>query len=65
MLSFAVKLIQCRRGAAAIEYALLVALIAVAVIAALRGVGGNVGTTVGAVSNEMPGASAIVINTMP
>ena len=47
------------RGAAAVEYALLVALIAVAIIGALVLLGGKVNSTYTCVGNSMPvGSSA-------
>ena len=39
------KILRDRRGATAIEYALVAALIAVAAIAAFKNLGGQVGTT--------------------
>jgi pilus assembly protein Flp/PilA len=40
-------------GATAIEYALLAALIAIAIVAAARGLGGQIATTLNTVSDEM------------
>lgn len=44
-------------GATAIEYGLIAALIAVAIIAAVRAVGGSLSTTFGSVSTELNAAS--------
>ncbi len=46
------KLRADKRGATAIEYGLIVALIAVAIIGALEGLGGGVGGMWGDLSNE-------------
>ncbi|HEX8584203.1 MAG TPA: Flp family type IVb pilin [Allosphingosinicella sp.] len=48
------KLIKNTRGATAIEYGLIAALIAVAMIAAVSKVGGGVGSTFNVASNSMP-----------
>lgn len=48
-----IKIIRNSRGATAIEYGLLAALIAVAAIAALKGVGTKLGTTFNNVSNDL------------
>lgn len=50
-----VKLIKNSKGATAIEYGLIAALIAVAAITAVRGVGVQVGSTFGNVSGGMAG----------
>jgi len=47
------KLIRDRRGATAIEYGLIAALIAVAAIAALQSVGTKLSSTFNNVSNEL------------
>lgn len=47
------KLIRDSRGATAIEYGLIAALIAVAAIAAMQSVGSKLGTTFNNVSNEL------------
>ena len=47
------KLCVDQRGATAIEYGLIVALIAVAVIGALEGLGGGVGGMWGDLSNKV------------
>lgn len=44
-------------GATAIEYGLIAALIAVAIIAAVRAVGGQLSTTFTSVSTELDGAT--------
>ena len=48
-----VKLINDSTGATAIEYGLIAALIAVAAIGAMRGVGTKLNTTFGNVSNAL------------
>jgi pilus assembly protein Flp/PilA len=47
------KLIRSRRGATAIEYGLIAALIAVAAIAAMQGLGNSLTTTFSNVSSNM------------
>ena len=47
------KLIRNERGATAIEYGLIAALIAVAAIGAMQGVGSKLNTTFGNVSNAL------------
>ncbi|MET3725471.1 pilus assembly protein Flp/PilA [Sphingomonas trueperi] len=47
------KLVAHRKGATAIEYGLIAALIAVAAIAAMQGLGGSLNNTFTTVSNEM------------
>jgi pilus assembly protein Flp/PilA len=49
------KLIGDNKGATAIEYGLIAALIAVAAIAAVRNVGAGVGNTFNTASVAMPG----------
>ena len=47
------KIIRNIKGATAIEYGLIAALIAVAAIAAMKNVGGKLGTTFNNVSNKL------------
>ncbi|WP_037502258.1 Flp family type IVb pilin [Sphingomonas jaspsi] len=47
------KLIKNNKGATAIEYGLIAALIAVAAIAAMSSIGNNLGNTFNNVSNEL------------
>jgi pilus assembly protein Flp/PilA len=47
------KLIKNSKGATAIEYGLIAALIAVAAIAAMQNIGTKLGTTFNNVSNEL------------
>jgi pilus assembly protein Flp/PilA len=47
------KLIKSKKGATAIEYGLIAALIAVAAIAAMGNIGNNLGSTFNEVSNEL------------
>ena len=47
------KLIKNDKGATAIEYGLIAALIAVAAIAAMQNIGNKLGTTFNNVSNEL------------
>ena len=47
------KMIRDTKGATAIEYGLIAALIAVAAIAALQGVGNKLGTTFNNVSSKL------------
>jgi pilus assembly protein Flp/PilA len=56
MLKF-LKLIENEEGATAIEYGLIAALIAVAAIAALTNVGGQLGTTFNKVNTELTNAN--------
>jgi len=49
------KLIKNVKGATAIEYGLIAALIAVAAIAAMSSIGNNLGNTFNDVSNELDG----------
>ena len=48
-----IKLIKNTKGATAIEYGLIAALIAVAAIGAMRGIGTQLGTTFNTVSTEL------------
>lgn len=48
-------IIGCRKGATAIEYGLIAALIAVAAIAAMQGVGSSLSSTFNNVSTAMSG----------
>jgi pilus assembly protein Flp/PilA len=48
-----VKLMNDSKGATAIEYGLIAALIAVAAIGAMRGIGTKLNTTFGTVSNAL------------
>ena len=48
-----IKLINNSKGATAIEYGLIAALIAVAAIAAMKGIGTKLGTTFNNVSNQL------------
>ncbi len=52
-----VKLMNNSEGATAIEYGLIAALIAVAAIGALMGVGGQLNTTFNGVSDELRNAN--------
>jgi pilus assembly protein Flp/PilA len=47
------KLIRNSKGATAIEYGLIAALIAVAAIGAMQGIGSKLGTTFNNVSNKL------------
>ena len=47
------KLLRSRKGATAIEYGLIAALIAVAAIAAMQGLGNQLSTTFGNVASNM------------
>ena len=47
------KLIKDKKGATAIEYGLIAALIAVAAITAMSNLGGQLGTTFNTVTNSM------------
>ena len=53
MVGFAKMLFRDERGATAIEYGLIAALIAVAMIAAATTVGGNLGTTFSNVASDL------------
>jgi pilus assembly protein Flp/PilA len=48
-----IKLLKNSKGATAIEYGLIAALIAVAAIAAMQGIGTKLGTTFNNVSNSL------------
>ena len=50
------KLIRDKKGATAIEYGLIAALIAVAAITAMQGLGGQLGNTFNEVATEMEGS---------
>ena len=50
------KLIRDKKGATAIEYGLIAALIAVAAITAMQGLGGQLSNTFNQVSSEMAGS---------
>jgi pilus assembly protein Flp/PilA len=52
------RLLRDRKGATAIEYGLIAALIAVAAIAAMQGLGSSLNTTFTNVSTAMSGGSA-------
>lgn len=52
-----IKLLKDSRGATAIEYGLIAALIAVAAIAALRSVGGELTTTFERVNTDLAAAN--------
>ena len=57
-MSFIRKLSRNKKGATAIEYGLIAALIAVAAIAAMQGLGTSLNTTFTNVSTSMTGGSA-------
>ena len=48
------KLVKNQKGATAIEYGLIAALIAVAAIGAMQGIGNKLNTTFNNVSNNLP-----------
>ena len=50
------KLLKDKKGATAIEYGLIAALIAVAAITAMQGLGDQLGNTFNEVSTEMAGS---------
>ncbi len=52
------KIFKDKKGATAIEYGLIAALIAVAAIAAMQGLGSSLSTTFNNVSTSMTGGSA-------
>ena len=58
MRKFLAKLRKSEKGATAIEYGLIAALIAVAVIGAMRTVGTELGTTFNSISTELAGTSS-------
>ncbi len=55
-MQFIRKLISDKKGATAIEYGLIAALIAVAAITAMQGLGDQLGNTFNEVSDEMAGS---------
>lgn len=57
MTNFAKKILNDECGATAIEYGLIAALIAVAAITAMQGLGNNLKTTFGKTSNAMSSAN--------
>jgi pilus assembly protein Flp/PilA len=57
-MSYIRKFVRDRKGATAIEYGLIAALIAVAAIAAMQGLGSSLNTTFTNVSTSMSGGSA-------
>ena len=57
-MTFIRKLARDKKGATAIEYGLIAALIAVAAIAAMQGLGTSLSTTFNHVSTSMTGGSA-------
>ena len=57
-MKFINKLFRDEAGATAIEYGLIAALIAVAAIAAMQGLGNQLKTTFGTTSSAMAGANA-------
>jgi pilus assembly protein Flp/PilA len=57
MLTFIRKLVRSERGATAIEYGLIAALIAVAAITAMQGLGTSLNSTFTNVSTAMKGSN--------
>ena len=57
-MQFIRKIFKDKKGATAIEYGLIAALIAVAAIAAMQGLGSSLSTTFNNVSTSMTGGSA-------
>ena len=57
-MQFIRKIFKDKKGATAIEYGLIAALIAVAAITAMQGLGTSLGTTFNNVSTSMTGGSA-------
>ena len=57
-MTFINKLLRDEAGATAIEYGLIAALIAVAAIAAMQGLGGALSTTFNTTSSQMGAANA-------
>ena len=55
-MQFIRKIIRDNKGATAIEYGLIAALIAVAAITAMQGLGAQLGNTFNEVSGEMAGS---------
>lgn len=51
------KFLKNNKGATAIEYGLIAALVAIAAIGAMRGLGGKLSNTFQNVSNQMPTVS--------
>ena len=58
-MTFFKKLIRDEAGATAIEYGLIAALIAVAAITAMQGLGNELSTTFGTVSNKMAESNTV------
>ncbi|MBU3076364.1 Flp family type IVb pilin [Sphingomonas quercus] len=56
-MKFIAKLVRNQKGATAIEYGLIAALIAVAAIGAMRGLGTSLNTTFNSVSEQLNNAS--------
>jgi pilus assembly protein Flp/PilA len=56
-MKFIRKMFADKKGATAIEYGLIAALIAVAAIAAMQGLGNQLTTTFGTVSSSMKGGA--------
>jgi pilus assembly protein Flp/PilA len=54
-MSFIRKIVRNKKGATAIEYGLIAALIAVAAIAAMKNIGTSLGSTFNNVSTQMNG----------
>ncbi|HEX8225533.1 MAG TPA: Flp family type IVb pilin [Allosphingosinicella sp.] len=55
-MNFIRKIRKSEKGATAIEYGLIAALIAVAAIAAMQNIGASLGTTFNTVANDMSAA---------
>ena len=55
-MNFIRKMLKSEKGATAIEYGLIAALIAVAAIAAMQNIGSSLGTTFNTVANDMSAA---------
>jgi pilus assembly protein Flp/PilA len=55
-MNFIRKMLKSEKGATAIEYGLIAALIAVAAIAAMQNIGSSLGTTFNTVANDMKAA---------
>ncbi len=55
-MNFIRKMLKSEKGATAIEYGLIAALIAVAAIAAMQNIGASLGTTFNTVANDMSAA---------
>lgn len=56
-MSFLTKLLKDRKGVTALEYGLIAALIAVAIIAALQLLGGNLGNAFNDIANQIGNAT--------